>query len=248
MIPMNSAPIIPYSDLEWLLLTTPDDTEEAPWMTMPDFQWRVIVLLMSILRRYRNEHGLHWYLGAELKVTMPRQIIPRDLDLGPDMLMAEAADRPRRSWNVEEEGGPPLFVLEVVTEESWRRDTVEKPFLYDRMGVIEYAIFAPERKGPGPRLFGHHRNVEGDWVTWEVDEAGALRSDAFGGLLFFVDGGQLRVRDAEGRILLSDEEVAQEAAAHARREAAHARQETARADAAEAELRRLKAAYGIPED
>src|SRR6185312_15195498 len=81
---MNRSSVPAHSDIEWLLLTTPDDTEEAPWMTTPEFQWRVCALLMSILERHKRAHGLRWYLVPELKVTMPREIIPRDLDLGPD--------------------------------------------------------------------------------------------------------------------------------------------------------------------
>ncbi len=247
---MSSEPIPAYSDIEWLLLTTPNDpgeTEEAPWMTMPDFQWRIITLLMSILRRYARAHGLRWYLAAELKVVMPRRIVPRTLDLGPDLLMAEADDYERRSWQVEQEGGPPLLVLEVVTEESWNRDTVEKPLLYERMGVREYIIFAPERNDTGPTLFGYHRDAEGNWIPWATDAQGLLHSEVLGGLRFHVEGRRLRAQDPLGHILLSDEEAAEQEAARAEREAARAEQEAARADAVEAELRRLRELYGYGE-
>ena len=231
---MNRAPVAANSDIEWLLLTTPDDTEEAPWMTTPEFQWRVCALLMSILERYKWAHGLRWYLVPELKVTMPRDIIPRDLDLGPDLMMAESDDHERRSWNVTIEGGPPLFVLEVVTEESRRRDTEEKPLLYERMGVLEYAIFDPKRIMPGPKLFGFRRDAGGQWIKWAPDAPNTLRSEALGGLRLFVDGDRVRVLDHAGEILRSDEEAADE--------------RTTRADAAEAELRRLKARYGIVDE
>lgn len=244
---MSSMAVPRCSDIEWLLLTTPDDGEEAPWMTMPDFQWRAIVLLQSILRRYARAHGLRWYLAAELKITMPRLIIPRTLDLGPDLLMAEAEDRERTSWQVAEEGGPPLFVLEVVTEESGNRDTVEKPLLYDRMGVREYAIFAPERKDGGPILFGYHRDAAGSWLPWAPDGRGMLRSEALGKLRLYVEGKRVRVRDARGRRLLSDEEAAAHEAARAEREAARAEREAARADEAEAKLRRFYELYGHDE-
>jgi Uma2 family endonuclease len=171
---------------------------------------------------------------------MPRHLVPRDVNPGPDILIAEADDRERRSWDVEQEGSLPLLVLEVATEDSWTPDTEHKPILYDRMGVREYLIFAPKRKDPGPRLFGHHRDAAGKWVAWEAEENRELRSDMLGGLRFFVDRNRLRVRDAEGSILLSDEEAADQEAARATREAA-------RADAAEAELRRLQAQYGISE-
>ncbi len=73
-----------------------------------------------------------------------------------------------------------------------------------------------------------------------------LRSEVLGGLRFFVDRSRLRVRDAAGAILLSDEEAAEQEA--------RAAQETARLNriwrqprsgspGRSAELRRLKAKY-----
>ncbi|MGH2411199.1 MAG: Uma2 family endonuclease, partial [Chloroflexota bacterium] len=227
---MNQAPVAKHSDIEWLLLTTPDDTEEAPWMTTPEFQWRVCALLMSILERHKRAHRLRWYLMAELKVTMPRTIIPRDLDLGPDLLMAESDDHERHSWNVLVEGGPPLFVLEVVTEESRGRDAEEKPLLYERMGIQEYAIFDPKRKRPGSKLFGYRRDEAGQWVVWANEAPNTLRSEALGGLRLFVDGDRIRVLDHAGTVLLSDEEAADEEATRAEEQTARAEEQTARAE------------------
>ena len=48
-----------------------DDTEEAPWMVVPEFQWRVVALLMSVLRLYVRRTRLHWHLAAELKISVP---------------------------------------------------------------------------------------------------------------------------------------------------------------------------------
>jgi Uma2 family endonuclease len=219
------------SDTEWLLLTTPDDTEEAPWMVVPEFQWRVVALLMSVLRLYVRRRGLRWHLAAELKITMPRRIIPRSLDLAPDLMVVEADDAPRTSWDVRVEGQVPPFVLEVVTQDSWERDTVEKPLLYDAMGVQEYVIFAPQRKDGGPLLFGYHRDAEGRFVPWDTDEQGALHSAVLGGLTLYVEEGEwLRLRDAQGQRLPSAEE-----------EAERAEREAAARQAAEAELERLRA-------
>jgi len=219
------------SDTEWLLLTTPDDTEEAPWMVVPEFQWRVVALLMSVLRLYVRRRGLRWHLAAELKITMPRQIIPRSLDLAPDLMVVEADDAPRTSWDVRVEGQVPPFVLEVVTKDSWERDTVEKPLLYDAMGVQEYVIFAPQRKDGGPLLFGYHRDAQRRFVPWDPDAQGILHSAVLGGLTLYVEEGEwLRLRDAQGQRLPSAEE-----------EAERAEQEAAARQAAEAELARLRA-------
>ena len=219
------------SATEWLLLTTPDDTEEAPWMVVPEFQWRVVALLMSVLRLYVRRRGLRWHLAAELKITMPRRIIPRSLDLAPDLMVVEADDEPRTSWDVRVEEQVPPFVLEVVTKDSWERDTVEKPLLYDAMGVQEYVIFAPQRKDGGPLLFGYRRDAEGRFVAWDTDEQGALHSAVLAGLTLYVEEGEwLRLRDAQGQRLPSAEE-----------EAERAEQEAAARQAAEAELARLRA-------
>jgi Uma2 family endonuclease len=226
------------SDTEWLLLTTSDDTEEAPWMVVPEFQWRVVALLMSVLRLYVRRRGLRWHLAAELKITMPRRIIPRSLDLAPDLMVVEADDAPRTSWDVRLEGQVPPFVLEVVTKDSWERDTVEKPLLYDAMGVQEFVIFAPQRKDGGPLLFGYHRDAEGRFVPWDTDEQGALHSAVLGGLTLYVEEGEwLRLRDAQGQRLPSAEEEAE----RAEQEAERAEREAAARQAAEAELDRLRA-------
>lgn len=245
------------SEMELLLLTTPDDTEDVPWMVMPDFQWRIVELLMSILRLHARRQGLRWYLAAELQVTMPRALTPRTrtrrtLDVVPDLLMAEADDVERTSWNLQAEGQPPLLVLEVVTEASLDRDMEEKPVIYDALGVREYVIFAPKRTDGGPLLSGYHRLEGGEFAPWSVDEQGALRSAALGGLALYVEDGKwLRVRDAQGQRLPSPDEEAARAereatranqeAARAEREAARAEREAAARQAAEAELARLRA-------
>ena len=232
------------TDTEWLLLTTPDDTEEAPWMVNPGFQSRIVALLMSILHRYAKQQPLPWYIEPELKVVMPRQIIARHLDLGPDLLLVQAEDVPRDSWDLEKEGQPPFLVVEVVTGQSTTRDLREKPLLYAQMGVQEYLIFAPRRKR-GAKLSGYRRAPSGQWAPWAPDEAGQLRSGAMGGLLFYEEPGGphswLRVRDRWGNRLPSDEEAAQEAEERAESEAARAESEAARADTAMAELARLRA-------
>src|SRR5918911_1094988 len=231
------------SDTEWLLLTTPDDTVEAPWMVVPEFQWRVVVLLMSILRLYVRRRGLRWHLAAELKITMPRRIIPRSLDLAPDLMVVEADDAPRTSWDVRVEGQVPPFVLEGVTKDSWERDTVEKPLLYDAIGVQEYVIFATQRRWPAPLWLSSRGR--GTVRTLAHRRAGSLAQRGVGGLTLYVEDGEwLRLRDAQGQRLPSAEEEAERVereAARAEQAAARAEQEAAARQAAEAELERLRA-------
>lgn len=240
----------PLSDQQLLLLMTRSDTEDAPWITTPDVQWRIIALLMSILRLHVRRQTLPWYLAAEMRVTMPR--IPGNpeseaLDLGPDLMMAVSEDLERDSWSLADEGQPPLLVVEVVTRQSRHRDFVTKPSLYDAMGVREYVIFAPRRWRGGSRrpvLSGYHRDDTGAWVPWQMDKQGTLWSEALDLALYVEDGKWLRVRDRDGRVLPSSEEEAARAEQEARRaeqEGWRAEQEARRAEKAEAEVARLRA-------
>ncbi len=197
----------PVTITDWLA-DMPSDTEEAPWMVMPDYQLWTLHLLLSILRRHRAEQRLRWYIGSELWVTLPRPGMA-NLDTAPDLFVAEGDTHSRTSWNIREEGQAPRFVLEVVTGASWDRDTQEKRAIYELMGVEEYAVFAPRRNDGGPKLLGYHRGVFGQWQVWRA-EAGGLRSRALGGLLLKVveaEGTVLRLYDTQGRLLPSDDEA-----------------------------------------
>ncbi|HEV7215320.1 MAG TPA: Uma2 family endonuclease [Chloroflexota bacterium] len=219
-------------------LTTPlvqwavDDTNGAPWMTMPEFQYFVARLLVGILRLHAQRRGLPWHVTGELTVSTPK---PEGgtLTLGPDILLVEEDGRLRSSWDVRSEGRPPRLALEIITQDSVYRDTVLKPAYYDYLGVDEYILYWPERKDGGPLLFGYRRDREGSWGDWQVEGDGVLRSAVLDGLGLVVgELPWLRVVDAQGNLLPSPEE-----------EAARAEREAERADAAEAELARLRARF-----
>ena len=81
--------------------------------------------------------------------------------LAPDVLVARVQGHRRNSYDVEREGVPPAFVLEIVSPESKQRDLEIKPERYERMGVEEYALFAPRtpegRMLLEPQLQGYQR-------------------------------------------------------------------------------------------
>ena len=104
---------------EWLA-DIPNDTEEAPWMVMPDYQLWALHRLLSMLRRHRAARQLRWYIGSELWVTRPGPG-KANLEVAPDLFVAEGDTESRTSWNVAVEGQPPRFVLEIVTGANWLR-------------------------------------------------------------------------------------------------------------------------------
>ena len=145
-----------------------------------------------------------------------------------------------------------------MTEESRRRDTEEKPALYDAMGGAEYVIFAPQRGDGGPALFGYRRDPRDGWVPWQADMEGRLRSEVLEGLRLYPGGNRLRLLDPAGMPLPTEEELLQREIAACQSEA-RARAEAERqseidlrarvaaerdATEAHAEVRRLRALLG----
>ena len=214
------------------LLAAVDDTNEAPWMTMPEFQFNIIQMLIGILRLHARRRRLRWHVTGELGVRMPRPD-GSTLTLGPDLFVVEADEALRTSWDTVQEGQPPRFVLEVVTKESVERDTStdQKVGYYAAMGVAEYAVYWPERRDGGPPLFGYRRGPGGAWIDWSTDAHGVLWSSTLGGLgLYIEELPWLRVVDQQGTLLPSPEE-----------EAARAEREATARHEAEAEVTRLRA-------
>lgn len=203
-----------------LLRDAEDDTDEAPWMTMPEFQFRVIQLLLGILELHARRQHLGWHVTGELGVSMPRPGQAGTLTLGPDLFVVEADQGLRTSWDIPAEGQPPRFVLEVVTQDSATRDTDPdyKVGYYAAMGVEEYAIYWPERRGGEPKLFGHRRDEQGQWRPWATDERGVLWCTTLGGLGLVVGAFPwLLVMDQKGTLLPSLVEEAERAEAETQR-------------------------------
>ena len=164
----------------------------------------------------------------------------------------------RKSYVLWQEGKPPDFVLEVISESSQRRDRVEKKRIYEHLGVTEYFVFDADRGLEGFRLAdGRYRPI-----PWTAARPGldGLYSETLG--LFLVPGGpenglenELEWYDPEtGEFLLSYDQaepraqrtdVAEAEAKEAKAETREAKAETREAKAetreAKAETREAKA-------
>jgi flagellar biosynthesis GTPase FlhF len=138
-------------------------------------------------------------------------------------------------------------VLEVISEESRKRDTIDKRRAYEGMGVEEYLLFDPVGRLLTPRLQGYRREGE-RFVEWERDEQGRLWSGVLGAWLRVVgddlrlvrQDGTLEPSPAEAEARAREEALARERAEAAAREEALAR-ERAEATAREEALARERA-------
>lgn len=223
------------SELMVFLLTVEDDTEDAPWMTMGDAQFWTATSFASTLHIYALTNGLPWYVAGMLPILY-RRPSKRKGQVAPDVMVAFVPQRPRQSYDLDEEGVFPQFVLEVLSPSSIEHDQEDKLLLYDNFGAREYVLFAPHPTEDVPPLQGYRRDAEGRFEPWPLDAQGRLWSAELG-LYVAVEGGALRALRRDGQPLLTHEEseIARLREAEQRAEESAARRQ------AEEELAQLRA-------
>ena len=189
-----------------------------------------------------------------------RPIVDR---LAPDVFVVfNVSNRKRNSYVTYDEGKPPDFVLEVLSESTWRRDMGAKKTIYQNMGVLEYWILDPVDAYVDPpplkgfRLIGEHYEpippIPGVGI--------AYASDVLGLELRLADG-VFRIRDpttgedlrdpvelaealeAETKARGREEVLRREIEAAYRREKAAQNEEAVARQQAEAQLQRTEAAH-----
>ena len=228
--PHDGWPPVHHQLTERDLPSEPDEDEKVSVSTLHDqlayelrpglslrFQGQADVLLA---------HDLYVYFD-DIRDGPPRRATARRLS--PDVLVSfGVSGRHRGSYTVWEEGKPPDFVLEILSEFTWRKDVGRNPELYERMGVREYFLFDPNEHVK-PRLQawrfgdGEPRRAEAVKVA---DGMLGIHSDVLGLHLCHtdpwrvtgggIDGRRLRWRDpANGEFLETASEVAQRADAEA---------------------------------
>jgi Uma2 family endonuclease len=233
-LPWHDTPLTKEEADNLFMLFFEDDTEDAPWMTMGDLQYWSASSFAHSLRNYAREHGLPWYVAGMLPITYTWGASPRKKVISPDTFVAFVPDRPRSSFDVEEEGVFPPFVLEVVSPSSVERDEREKREAYDLLKVQEYALFTPREAGES-RLAGYRRDAAGAFAPWPPDAQGRLWSEVLG-LYLVARGPLLQAQTRDGRFLLTPDQSAAELrrAEEGRRREAEARRR------AEEEVERLR--------
>jgi Uma2 family endonuclease len=137
---------------------------------------------------------------------------PNEYPLAPDIAVIKGVDYRDdiRSWRVGKTGPSPHVVFEIASEETWKKDLLEKPLRYAQMGVQEYLAYDPNepplRRGDSRRLFGWHLTHNGAQPLPSGPD-GRLWSTQLDSFLI-PDGQWLRLTDKDGLPRLTQAEAA----------------------------------------
>lgn len=181
-------------------------------MAESDLQYVPLTETVSTLRvRFSNRPDVY-VAGDMLVYYRPNE---PSASVAPDVfaVFGTTGNHPRDSWIVWREGKAPDFVLEIVSESTWRRDVEEKRRIYAEMGVSEYWRFDPTGRCFTPSLMGEML-VDGEYRPGAMSGAGGASEELRGhshvlGLDFVVEPGlRLRVYDpVSGERLRNHEEA-----------------------------------------
>lgn len=155
----------------------------------------------------------------------------------PDIMVIKGVDNhERRIFRTWEEHAVPCVIFEVTSKSTVIDDLVTKSFLYAALGVREYFVFDPLRDYLETQLVGF--GLEGkEYVPLQADDNGSLCSKELG-VLLIAKNDLLRVVEPNTNELIPG---FNEAMTIVEQEVQRAEQERLRAEAAEAELARLRA-------
>jgi len=158
----------------------------------------------------------------------------------PDAFVAKGlTQRRRRTYKIWVEGKAPDVVIETTSRKTRKKDTQEKPKLYEQLGIKEYFLFDPHQEYLDPPLQGYRLTPAG-YRRIDSDPGGELTSVELGLRLSIADDNlQFHRVDTGERLLTRAERAEWERAA--RRLEAEARQREAEARQREAEARQLEA-------
>jgi len=133
--------------------------------------------LVVLLRHFVLVYGLGRVFASTALMTVPTRPAGRMPDVF--VVLTEHLDRVHERWV----DGPADFAIELVSEESFERDTIEKLLEYQRLGVREYLLIDTR---PGQTGFRFLRlDTDGLYAEVEPDEQGRYHSQVLPG--FWLD-------------------------------------------------------------
>ena len=137
-----------------------------------DAMIRHIGLLQHLFRGQRVY--VSWDLHVYYEQGNPKKFIV------PDAFVAKGVNsKKRRIYKIWIEGKAPNAIIETTSRKTQRKDTLDKPALYAKLGVKEYFLFDPEQEYLEPPLQGHRLASDG-YHPIVPDETGALVSEQLG--------------------------------------------------------------------
>jgi Uma2 family endonuclease len=199
----------------------PDATEvesNEPEMESSLYYAQLALLVASLEWLWRDQND--FFIGANLTVYFSHQQLKKRDFRGPDFfLVKHTQKRPRKSWVVwEEDGKYPDLIIELLSDATATIDrTLKKDLYQDRFRTHEYFWFSPDTlEFEGFRLISQRYQAiapnQSGWRWSKVLE-----------LYLGVRDGQLRYFDAQGELVPTPEEDAEQAQLRAERLAAQLR-------------------------
>ena len=200
-------------ELDWLL----DDTEEALLGT--SVHQYTITNLYGDLTSYRDDAGLPWFIGNQLKLIIPRRDGRPPYYPSPDIVIHATLGDIELSSLSFARYGPAALAIEIAspaTAYGHDLDTVDpeaKPLAYAQGGIPEYLAFDPTGKIIAEIIRawrmgrGTHGSGSGVYVPWLPDPATGRWHSALGSS-FAPQGILLRVYAPDGTLILTRAELA----------------------------------------
>lgn len=171
-----------------------------------------------------SELGFYFERGNRRALVVPDAFVVFGVD-----------EHPRLSYKLWEQSKVPDFVLEVLSQRTWKKDVYDKPGLYAALGIREYWLYDPYRvrEDGGAVLEGRHLGAHEGWDPVAASPTGdGLVSEVLD-LDILVAAGELRLRDRVTGEIVPDltESIERHKLANERadREAARADREAERA-------------------
>lgn len=202
----QNIPILHEDDLEW-------DMGEANLHALAEHILRYgIAAHLGDQPRYRvfSNMNLHYQPRFPRVYVSPDVMVVTPLVAQPDEL---------RSYHIDSDGPPPVFVAEVLSEETAKeRDLDEKLYIYAMTGIEEYLLVDVDGRFLPQRLVLKRLQPDRTWQD-EQDASGGATS-RLGFRVIFDSDGRLRIADkttgrkyarpdeAEARIRALEEELA----------------------------------------
>jgi Uma2 family endonuclease len=178
-----------------------------------DIHRDAMVRHIELLRHYYE--GQQVYVSNDLLVYY-EQGNPKKFVVPDAFVVKGISPGQRRVYKTWVERRVPDVAIETTSRKTKRKDTIEKPALYARLGIPEYFLFDPTEDYLDPPLQGY-RLVGGAYEPIQPDEHGALTSQALGLKLQIENGKLTFYRLDNGQRLLTDGERAAAAEAEAAR-------------------------------